>query len=83
MSRGRDLAQDKCAACHAISGERPGPNKQATGFAIIARQYSRKGLTRELQAINEVGHYAMPTTPLSESDRASLAAYIFQGRAGP
>lgn len=83
MGHGRSVAREKCAGCHTVSGARPSPNPRAPSFADISRRYSRSGLDREFEAISEVGHYAMPTTPLTPAERESLAAYIYKGRAGP
>jgi hypothetical protein len=48
----------------------------------MGRLYSRNGLEWELQAINDVGHYQMPTTRLSQAEMKSLVAYVYHGRAG-
>ena len=80
MDRGRALAREKCAACHTIAGRAASPNPRAPAFAVVGKRYSRQGLDRELQAINDVGHYEMPTTPLSPAERDSLAVYIQRGR---
>jgi len=76
LDTGRALAQDKCASCHTISGDRESPNPKAPPFAVIGKRYSPAGLDRQLELIVEMGHYAMPPTPLSLAERASLAAYI-------
>jgi mono/diheme cytochrome c family protein len=74
--RGQALAQGKCAMCHTIAGVAASPNPRAPAFSEIHKRYGGKRLDWELQAINDVGHYQMPTTRLSESERGSLAAYI-------
>jgi len=76
LDRGRALAQEKCAACHTISGNADSPNPKAPPFAQIGARYSEAGLDRELEVIAQMGHYSMPPTPLSKADRDSLAAYI-------
>lgn len=78
--RGRALAQEKCARCHTIAGRAASPNPRATTFARIGKLYSRNGLEWELEAINDVGHYQMPTTPLSRAEMKSLVAYVYRNR---
>jgi mono/diheme cytochrome c family protein len=74
--RGRTLAQQTCAACHAIEGRTARTARRAPSFGQIGQRYSRSGLEREVAAISAVGHYAMPRTPLSQVEVESLVAYI-------
>ncbi|WP_293908058.1 cytochrome c [Phenylobacterium sp.] len=74
--RGEGLATAKCAGCHTIAGGAASPVSRATPFPEIAKRYTRNGLTWELEAINDVGHYQMPTTALSRDQMSALVAYI-------
>jgi mono/diheme cytochrome c family protein len=76
------IAQAKCAACHTISGATASPLARTPTFAQIHKRHGQRGLLWELEAINEVGHYEMPATPLSASEMRSLVAYIHRGRGG-
>ncbi|KQY92249.1 hypothetical protein ASD21_12530 [Caulobacter sp. Root1455] len=76
VGRGRTLAQARCAACHAISGTGPSRDPQAPPFTQVARRYADQRLDWELEAISQVGHYAMPAKALSPSEMRDLDAYV-------
>ena len=77
---GAAIARARCAGCHTIKGTVASPLHQAPTFAQIETRHSRRSLLWELEAINDVGHYEMPTTFLSSGEMGSLVAYIHQGR---
>ena len=78
--QGAAIAKARCAGCHTIKGAAVSPLHGAPSFAQIKTRHSRRSLLWELEAINDVGHYEMPTTPLSASEMQSLVAYIHRGR---
>jgi mono/diheme cytochrome c family protein len=75
-ARGRGMAQAQCSACHAISGPGPSPRTQAPPFSQIADRYADLRLDWELEAISQVGHYAMPAKPLAPAQIRDLDAYL-------
>lgn len=74
--RGRTFAEAQCSACHAVNGAGPSPKATAPPFAGVAAKYANLRLDWELEAISQVGHYAMPTKPLSASQIRDLDAYV-------
>jgi mono/diheme cytochrome c family protein len=74
--RGYRVAARECSACHAISREGESPRPSAPPFRDIRRRYNEISLSREFEAIGEVGHYEMPAKPISKSDGEDLIAYI-------
>ena len=76
IGRGRAYAERECARCHAITGIGDSPNPAAPNFGSIRLRYVGPALERELEAIAEVGHYAMPPLRTESSDRRDLIAYI-------
>jgi mono/diheme cytochrome c family protein len=76
VGEGKTLAERRCAVCHAVSGSAASPRPDARPFRVIAGEYSRSALERELQAVAEVGHYQMPPMGLSASEVGSLSAYL-------
>ncbi len=74
--RGRDFARTECSGCHAIGATGVSPRAGAPNFGTIRMRHNELSLERELQAIEEVGHYSMPPMPISRSGREDLKAYI-------
>jgi len=82
-SRGESIARAQCSGCHAIGavGESRSPN--APPLRRIGRQYAKTSLAHELEAVSEVGHYAMPPTSLSPDEIDDLVDYIQHIAAAP
>lgn len=76
IGRGRAYAERECARCHAITGIGESPNPAAPNFGSIRLRYVGPALERELEAIANVGHYAMPPLRTEPADRRDLIAYI-------
>jgi cytochrome c len=68
---GQQLAQQKCAGCHAIGESDSSPNPRAPTFRTIHRRYPVDGLREAFAKGFEVGHRDMPhfTLPPAEIDR--------------
>ena len=77
VGRGRDVAEARCAACHAVAGPGPSPRTDAPPFRELVRDYSPDGLEWELEASSLVGHYGMPIVTTQASERRDLVAYMF------
>ena len=74
--RGRQTAEQRCAACHAVGKSGISPRAGAQTFAELKRRYTAPGRIRELEASSAVGHYGMPVVTTSAAEREDLAAYI-------
>jgi len=76
QNQGRTIAEERCASCHVLTAQSAEHSSGAPSFGDIAVRYSPASLDRELQAISEVGHYDMPVTSMSPSERERLIAFI-------
>jgi cytochrome c553 len=76
IGRGRAYAERECGHCHAVSPTADSRDPAAPTFASIRLRYTGPSLERELQAIEEVGHYHMPARATLPGDRRDLIAYI-------
>jgi mono/diheme cytochrome c family protein len=71
---GLTVAQNTCAACHAIRKGQQSANANAPAFDRIA---SVPGMTAiALQASLQTSHRSMPNLILSTEDRRNVVAYI-------
>ncbi len=76
---GLAVAQNTCAACHAIRGGQQSANANAPSFEKIA---GVPGMTAiALQASLQTSHRSMPNLILSTEDRRNVAAYILSLKA--
>lgn len=75
-ARGLIFARRECASCHTVQGDAASPRLGAPTFEQIARIYQGYRLDWELETISQVGHYAMPTKPMSGADIADVTAYV-------
>ena len=76
FARGAQVAQARCANCHAIALETKSPEAHAPAFRVLSRLYDEDVLARKLAAFAEVGHFEMPPVALREEEIADVAAYI-------
>lgn len=81
--RGRQTAEQRCAACHAVGKSQTSPRAGASTFVDLSRRYTAPGLIRELEASSAVGHYGMPIVTTSAVEREDLAAYVQSLRGWP
>jgi mono/diheme cytochrome c family protein len=74
MRAGLAVAQNTCAACHAIRKGQQSANARAPAFEKIA---TVPGMTAiALQASLQTSHRSMPNLILSTEDRRNVVAYI-------
>jgi cytochrome c2 len=73
--RGRGLARDLCASCHAVGkDERRSPVSGVASFSTIA---AVPGMTSAaLHAFMQTSHPSMPNVILKSEDRRDIVAYI-------
>lgn len=73
--KGRVLAQQSCASCHAIDDSRAGsPHLRATPFPQVART---PGMTpMALRAALQTSHKTMPNLVFQKRGREDVIAYI-------
>jgi cytochrome c len=76
ITRGRHLAEQRCATCHAITAEGLSSRSEAPTFGEIKQNYMPSGLGWELEASSTIGHYDMPPTITTEPERRDLVAYV-------
>lgn len=82
VERGAEIAQGRCASCHAVALEAASPSHDAPQFRVLSRLYSAEDLARRLTAISESGHFEMPAVSIREDEIADVAAYIASLDAG-
>jgi len=74
--RGSQIAQARCAGCHAVALEAASPVHDAPLFRVLSRLYAADRLEMKLLDLAENGHFEMPRVRLSEDEAADVAAYI-------
>jgi mono/diheme cytochrome c family protein len=76
LARGRAIAEQKCARCHAIGRDDERPHAIVTPFRDLHTRYPVEMLV-EAQATGVIsGHDEMPMFELSRSDMDALLRYI-------
>ncbi len=85
IERGAQVAQARCAVCHAVAMEARSPNRDAPLFRVLSRLYSAKDITARMADIAEYGHFEMPPLEIREDEIEDVAAYIqsLDGGAAP
>lgn len=74
--RGRAIARDSCASCHAVEANRAAsPVARAPPFSSVEMQHTA-GLEGRLANLTAKGHYGMPPITLDAGQVADLRAYI-------
>jgi mono/diheme cytochrome c family protein len=76
VERGAEVAQSRCAVCHAVAMETRSANRTAPLFRVLSRLYSAKDIETRLGEIAEHGHFDMPALALREDEIEDVAAYI-------
>ena len=74
--RGRDLAQRRCAGCHALDLQSQSPRMNAPPFREMRIRYNQASFQHRMAEISEGGHYDMPPLRLDPADARDVAAYI-------
>jgi mono/diheme cytochrome c family protein len=79
--KGRVLAQQLCAECHAVQkGSAGSPNEKAPRFETIAAVSGMTGIA--LRAALQTSHRTMPNVTLEPNDLADIVAYILSLKNG-
>lgn len=74
--RGHDIAQNKCAKCHAINLDGVSPISQAPPFRTFSRKWPIESLEEALAEGIQVGHGPMPEFVFEPGQIADLTAYL-------
>ncbi|WP_411286928.1 c-type cytochrome [Phenylobacterium sp.] len=74
--RGRQLAQQTCARCHAVGAAGESSQRRAPTFRALSGRYVSVSLQRKLTEIAETGHYDMPALLLHSDQVEDVVAYI-------
>jgi len=74
LRKGRVLARDVCAACHAIDKGRPSPNADAPTFEAIASSPGMSG--RALAVALRRAHRTMPNFVIEGDELTNIITYI-------
>ena len=75
VTAGRDLAQRRCASCHAIDLVGSSPRAKAPAFRDLYKRYPVEGLRRAFTEGLEVAH-PMPRFRLDPADIDALLDYL-------
>src|SRR3546814_16744964 len=76
VSRGRDLAERRCASCHAIGETNASPNRLAPPFRSLYRQYPVDALQPAFLKGLEVDHRDMPRFILTPQEVTDIIAFL-------
>ena len=74
--RGQEIAQFRCAACHAIEGPGDSPRSNAPPFRQLRVRFNTLTWERAMAEISEGGHDEMPAVRLDDADIRDLRLYI-------
>ena len=73
---GGQLAEQKCAGCHAIGETGASPNPRAPALRDLYRRYPVDGLREAFAQGMEVGHRDMPRFVLTPGEIDKLVDYL-------
>jgi mono/diheme cytochrome c family protein len=76
VQSGEQIAQKRCASCHAIGLQARSPKVHAPTFDEIRLEYNAPYLEKKLADIAKRGHRSMPAIPISPKEAADIAAYV-------
>lgn len=76
ISRGRELAERRCASCHAIGETDASPNVLAPPLRNLYRQYPVDALRPAFLNGLEVGHPDMPRFVLAPQEVTDILAFL-------
>lgn len=76
VAKGRALAEEKCARCHAIGPEGESTLPIAPAFRTLSERYPVEELEEALAEGIVSGHPAMPEFVFEPDDVAALIAYL-------
>lgn len=76
ISSGRMIAENKCAACHAVGVTGDSPFREAPPFRILSERYPINSLEEALAEGIVTGHPAMPEWICEPFEIRELLGYI-------
>jgi mono/diheme cytochrome c family protein len=76
VARGKDLAEQACAGCHAITAGEPKTIQGRLVPSLSAIAGGPNATTERLKAVITTPRHPMPATPLTLSEINDLVAYI-------
>lgn len=75
-ANGQRMAQDLCAACHAIGATGDSPRPEAPPLRTVLAGYPADQLAADLQGAKHIAFLRMPQFHLGDNGGADLVAYI-------
>ena len=78
VSQGRELAERRCASCHAIGETNASPNRLAPPLRNLYRQYPVDALQPAFLKGLEVGHRDMPRFVLTPQEVTDIIAFLHE-----
>lgn len=76
VERGKLIAKEACAACHAVGVDDASPNADAPAFRDLGQRYPVEDLAESLAEGIVTGHPDMPEVALEAQDVTSFIAYL-------
>jgi mono/diheme cytochrome c family protein len=76
IARGKALAEEKCARCHAVGSEGISKHKAAPPFRDVAQRYPVENLAEALAEGIVSGHPDMPVFAFEPAEIGVLLAYL-------
>lgn len=76
INSGRMIAENKCAACHAVGVTGNSPFREAPPFRFLSERYPISGLEEALGEGIATGHPSMPEWIFKPSEINELLGYI-------
>ena len=76
IADGRMIAEQNCAACHAIGNKDQSPNAASPPFRTLASKYPLESLVEALAEGISVGHAEMPQFQFEPKQIDALVAYL-------
>ncbi|WP_296816666.1 cytochrome c [Brevundimonas sp.] len=74
--RGHEIAQARCATCHAVGRDGGSPDGEAPAFRDLPATSRLLFEDADLRSRMTTGHPVMPDVELSEAELADLTAYL-------
>jgi mono/diheme cytochrome c family protein len=76
VSKGRALAEGKCARCHALGLEGESPHKEAPPFRVVVGRYPVESLAEALAEGIASGHPDMPEFVFEPPEIEAFLTYL-------
>lgn len=76
VGRGREIARNACADCHALGPSGSSPKVEAPPFRELGRKYPIESLEEALAEGVVVGHPGMPQVKMNETEIGAFLAWL-------